>query len=156
MHRSCPAVFPYDHFLNYFPEMGPDKVPGNTPEFLCACGNRAGMYLSRYESVWLNGERKLYAHCLLAAHIVYLTNKAKAEAEKSAATGTSDAAVGPVTSASVGGVSVSMQTPPSSSDGPFEWWLNKSPYGQEFLALIRTRGPSFAYIGSKTPVLPLR
>ena len=109
------------------------------------------MYLSRYDSVWLKGSRRIYAHCLLAAHIIYLTNKL----EKDTADG-SDAPIGPVTNASVGGVSVGMQTPQTSGDGALEWWLNKSPYGQEFLAFVRTRGPMMAYIGSKTPVLPLR
>lgn len=144
--------FPYDHFLNYFPEFKPKRCDDSiTPEFIIACGSRASMYLSDFDSVWLKGERRLYAHCLLAAHIVYLTNKVKKETA-----GGGDAAVGPVTNASVGGVSVGMQTPTSSQDGAFEWWLNKSPYGQEFLAIIRTRGPMLAYIGSKTPVLPLR
>lgn len=145
-----PAPFPYDHFVNYFPDMAP---PANTAEFLTACGNRAMLYLSDYNSVWLKGERRKYAACLLAAHIIYLDNQMKRDG---GADGHGDLGVGPVTSTGVGGVSISMQAPNSSSDGPFEWWLNKSPYGQEFLALTRVRGPYVAVIGSRTPVLPLR
>lgn len=151
MHDDIDRPFPYEHFLNYFPQLAPEKVTSNTPEFIVACGDRAAMYLSDYNSVWLHGKRRIYAHCLLAAHIIYLTNKL----EKDTAGG-ADAPIGPVTNASVGGVSVGMMTPQTSSEGAFEFWLNKSPYGQEFLSLIRTRGPMVAFIGSKTPVLPLR
>lgn len=149
-------AFPYDHFLEYFPELAPEKITTNTPEFIVGCGRRAAMYLSNYDNVWLNGDRRIYAHCLLAAHIIYLTNKTQDDIGEGGNGKMGDVPVGPVTSTGVGGVSISMQTPGSSNDGPFEWWLNKSPYGQEFLALIRTRGPSIAFIGSKTPVLPLR
>lgn len=151
------AEFPYEHFLNYFPQFSPETATENTPVFLYACGDRAAMYLSNYPSAWLNGKRRLYAHCLLAAHIVYLTRLVERETSKvGGMSGSGEASVGPVTSASVGGVNVSMAAPQSSGDGAFEFWLNRSPYGQEFLGLIRTRGPMIAFIGSKTPVLPLR
>lgn len=152
-----PEGFPYDDFVGYFPQLSPEKSD-NTAEFIVGCGNRAMMYLSRWESAWLSGRRKTYAICLLAAHVVYLTNKTDSEVNPTGAPGggQGDASVGPVTSASVGGVSVSMQTPASASQDEFRWWLNKSPYGQEFLALIKTRGPKLAFVGSRTAVLPLR
>lgn len=155
--RDETDAFPYEHFCDYFPQFDPAKNEANTPEFVAACGERAMMYVSGMrQSVWLNGRRRVYAVCLLAAHILFLSNKEKSGAgQGGSGLGGADA-IGPVTSASVGGVSVSMQTPPSSSDGAFEWWLNKTPYGQEFLALARTRGPMMAFVGSKTPVLPLR
>jgi hypothetical protein len=149
--------FPYEHFCNYFPQYNPEKNTGITAEFVVSCGLRAMMYLSEWPSAWLNGARREYALCLLAAHIIYLTNKEAGEATSKGGNGIGGVVgVGPVTSASVGGVSVSMMTPTTSSDGAFEWWLNKSPYGQEFLAIVRTRGPMVAFVGSKTPVLPLR
>lgn len=150
-------AFPYEHFCNYFPQFDPAKDEANTPEFVAACGERATMYVSGLgQSVWLHGRRRIYAVCLLAAHILFLAKKEQSGADKGGSGLGGADAVGPVTSASVGGVSVSMQTPTTSGDGAFEWWLNKTPFGQEFLALIRTRGPMMAFVGSRTPVLPLR
>ena len=152
-----PAPFPYDHFVYFFPQYQPSADGLKySPEYVTGFGNRAAMWLTNYDNVFLKGERRIYAHCLLTAHVIYLTEQQEKEAASGGAGGTGAMAVGPVTSASVGGVSVSMQTPQSSGDGPFEWWLNKSPYGQEFLALIRTRGPAVAFVGSHHPVLPLR
>ena len=110
------------------------------------------MFLADMDSVWLRGERRIYAHCLLTAHILCLTNQNDKETNGGEGVGS----VGPVISSSVGGVSVSLQSPNSSNDGPFEFWLNKTVYGQEFLGFIRTRGPTIAHIGSKNAVLPLR
>ena len=148
MHCEHPDAFPYEQFIAWFPKFGP---PANSVEVITGAGNRALMYLSDHDSVWLRGRRRQYAMCLLAAHVMTLDNKQNSEMENGG-----DTTVGPVTSSSVGGVSVSMMTPNSSGDGPFEWWLNKTPYGQEFLALLRTRAPFMAFVGSRNPVLPLR
>lgn len=144
-------AFSVDVFLNYFPALGPDVNADHTYERIAAAGARAEMYITPFDSAWLFGRRRGYALSLLAAHVLYLDDEQKKDAENG-----EPSAVGPVTTASVGGVSVSMQTPESSSESDLKWWLNKSPYGQEFLALLVSRGPFMAFIGSKTPVLPLR
>ena len=148
-----PWTFPYEDFLEYFPQFAP---PRNTAAFILACGKRAQMYHSRYDSVWLNGEKKLYALCLLTAHILYLTNKLNADTPDGGAGQEAEAPVGPMTSASVGGVSVSFNAPQSSGDSAFKWWLNKTQYGQEYLALIETRAPFIAFVGAHNSTLPLR
>ena len=148
-----PRVFPYDDFIEFFPQFAP---PRNDEETIVSCGRRAMMYHSRQDSVWLKGEKKLYALCLLAAHILYLTNKLNADTPDGGAGQEAEAPVGPMTSASVGGVSVSFNAPQSSGDSAFKWWLNKTQYGQEYLALIETRGPFMAFVGAHNPVLPLR
>lgn len=148
-----PEGFPFDHFEEFFPDM----VGSHTPEQIVSCGNRAMIYFSRFESPWLHGNKKTYAICLMAAHVIYLADQLKAQTAPEGEGGAgAEAPVGPVTSTSVGGVSVSMQTPPSSNDGEFKWWMNKSPYGQELLALIKASAPKMMFVGSRTPILPLR
>lgn len=73
---------------------------------------------------------------LLVAHMFYLRNQADA----------GNNAPGMLSSATIGSVSVSFQSP-SSSDA-WSHWLNQSPYGQQFLALTKACFGGVRYVGS--------
>lgn len=54
---------------------------------------------------------------------------------------------GIVTSSTVGSVSVSLQAPTSAS--PFQYWLNKTPYGQQLLSLLSAASVGGFYLGGR-------
>ncbi len=54
-----------------------------------------------------------------------------------------------VESATVGQVSVTIQPPPEASQ--FQWWLNQTPYGQQYLALAQTLVVGGFYIADGVP-----
>jgi hypothetical protein len=54
------------------------------------------------------------------------------------------------TSASVGGVSVSLQPPPASNKSQYSWWLSTTPYGVQLAALLsKIAAPGFYAGGSQ-------
>lgn len=53
--------------------------------------------------------------------------------------------VGMVQSATVDKVSVTIQAPENPNQ--WQWWLNKTPYGQMYLALLRAKSAGGFYIG---------
>lgn len=58
---------------------------------------------------------------------------------------TDDAKPGIVASASIDKVSVSFQAPPAT--GSWDYWLNMTPYGQQFLALSKRCNAGGFYVG---------
>jgi hypothetical protein len=74
----------------------------------------------------------------MTAHLVQLNNQA--------ATGQQ---AGIVTAASVGAVNVTLQPPPEVDQ--WQWWLNQTPYGQQFLALAQVDTVGGFYIADGVP-----
>lgn len=50
-----------------------------------------------------------------------------------------------VVSSSIGDVSVTVQPPPIGSQ--FDWWINQTPYGKHFLALLSVSSVGGLYLG---------
>ena len=99
--------------------------------------NSATCYLSTTDYGCLNGDCRERGLLLLTAHICVLTR----QAEKGQTTGV-------LTSASVGGVSVSISPSPFGSNN-WAWWLSTTAYGQELLALLRQSASGGLYIGGR-------
>ena len=81
------------------------------------------------------GECSDMLYYLLAAHLLYVAG--------TAASG--EAVGGVITSSTVGGVSVSVQTMPIRS--AWQAWLAGSPYGLQLWALLRIRAGGGRYVG---------
>ena len=80
---------------------------------------------------------------LMTAHLITLS---KIDPTTHLATGTGGSA-GFETSASVGGVSVSLQAPVARD--AFETWINSTGYGQQYAALLKANNPTGAhYVGN--------
>jgi hypothetical protein len=84
-------------------------------------------YISVNDYGYLNGNSRALALNLMAAHLLYLSDKI--------ATG---AAMGILTSASEGSVSIGIAPPPFKS--MFQAWLAQTPYGQQLYALLSVKG----------------
>lgn len=98
----------------------------------------ATMYVSNNNCGVLKDKARAYVINLITAHLFNLAEKQSVEDGE---TGSSL----PITSASEGTVSVSLETP--NSKNGFHFWLNQSPYGIEALALIRLKGSIGLYVG---------
>ena len=159
--------FDYESFVALFPEFGDTST---FPQALVEiAGKNARLYVTDQSCPQLDGPDRAYAQSLMTAHLVVLAIKRSANplgqptpggGSGSSATGgtaaTSSigvgAGVGVITSASVGGVSVSMQLPQSAT--AWEYWLNQTPYGQELLAYLSAHVPAGIYgYGSDIRVL---
>lgn len=74
----------------------------------------------------------------LTAHITQLNTMAATNQQ-----------AGIVTGAGVGAVNVTLQPPPEVNQ--WEWWLNQTPYGQQFLALAQVLTVGGYYIADGIP-----
>lgn len=91
---------------------------------LSAYWDRASAMICPYDN-WLISNGKLqYALDLLTAHITAMATQIQ----------NGNGAGGPIQSATEGSVSVSMLAPPVKDF--WQFWLSKTPYGQELLALL--------------------
>lgn len=86
----------------------------------------------------LNDNCRAYAINLATAHILTLKKHLTEDAPAS----------GQVNAASEGTVSVSLTLPESKT--AFQFWLNKTPYGQELHALLKAKGSVGFYIGGSS------
>lgn len=91
-------------------------------------------FVSRQNSTYLNGSKRLLAIEYMAAHLKTLSDKA-----------IDGSAGGIIGSSSVGDVSVSLIQPPIKKQ--FDYWCNQTIYGQSYLALLQTCAPAGMYIG---------
>lgn len=138
--------FDYDLFTAVLPEFA-DTALYPVP-LVEQCGKRARFYITDDTCLYLDGADRAYARALMVAHLVTLAaRRSLSAAEPSGAAGASSSSDfsrlsdnGVVTSASVGGVSVSMQ-PPQSSSG-WEYWMNLTPYGTELLGFLSAHVPA--------------
>ena len=104
---------------------------------LTACFNQGVCYIPNKETRCLDGPCLEQALLLLTAHICQLRN----DTENGKGNGI-------VTSASVGGVSVSVAPPPFGSS-QWDWWLNNSPYGAQLNAFLDGLSVGGFYIGGR-------
>ena len=115
-------VFDITAFRQLFPVF--DDATAYPDATLFAYWDRASVIIWPYDN-WLISNGKLqYALDLLTAHIAAMATQIQ----------NGNGAGGPVQSATEGSVSVSMLAPPVKDF--WQFWLSKTPYGQELLALL--------------------
>lgn len=90
----------------------------------------ATQYITEYDNCLICGDKLQLALNLMTAHLAATFAKL---GDGSAASG---GVGGPITSASEGSVSVSMQAPPSKSG--WQYWLSTTPYGLQLWAFLST------------------
>lgn len=143
------APFDREVFLSFWPEFNDTTVyPSELVENI---GKRARFYVTGDNSMHLDGEDRNYARSLMTAHMIVLAVRARTLATNQSTTGSGGAAgsvggvggSGILQSASVGGVSVSMAVP--QSNDAWSYWLNQTPYGQEYLAFMSLHCPMGIY-----------
>ncbi len=103
-------------------------------ELLSLMWDMATNYISTDDYGVLSGSARQHALNLLAAHLLFLSDAIVA-----------GSTAGVVTSASEGTVSISLDAPESKS--ALSYWLNQSPYGQQLLALLRSKSTVGFYVG---------
>lgn len=150
-----------DSFLAIFPEFdGNDIFPRTLIE---GCAKRAWFYCCRYSQCdQLDGDDRIYAQCLMTAHLILIVARQRAVTSgnngtttipglppgtqmvggRTAATG-QFGTTGIVTSASIGGESVSLSLPQSAN--AWEFWLNQTMYGVEYQAFMSSHVPVGIY-----------
>ena len=126
-------TFDVSNFRGLFPAFADTTVyPDDT---LSAYWDRASVMIYPYDN-WLISNGKLqYALDLLTAHIAAMATQIQ----------NGNGAGGPVQSATEGSVSVSMLAPPAKDF--WQFWLSKTPYGQELLALLEALCAGGFYCG---------
>lgn len=143
------APFDRDIFFSTFPEFK-DKTL-YPAELVESAGKRSRFYVTYEQAAHLDGEERKYVRALMTAHLIVLTCRNRQNAGNGGTQGGTDGggvggAVGAVggsgiiSSASVGGVSVSMSVP--DSQNPWAYWLNQTQYGQEILAFLGNACPA--------------
>lgn len=108
----------------------------------------AGCYISTQNYGDLDFNARAYAIELMAAHLLALDLKAGAGTSGGGLTSTVG---GQVIAASIDGVSVSMTVPPNKDQ--LQYWLNQTPYGSRYLAIIQSRITPLYLWGSRERVL---
>ena len=96
--------------------------------------NSATFYLDNNTTKCLTLSKLTHLLYLLTAHILVIENKVK-----------KGDTVGTVTNATIDKVSVTLLAPNANSD--FKFWLNQTPYGQQYLALIKLCLVGGIYVG---------
>lgn len=157
-YRDSP--FDTDVFLSIFPEFGENKLFDRA--MMEGCGKRAWFYCCKFSQCdQLDGDDRFYAQCLMTAHILVLLARQRAVVGgpqpgdipglppgvqmvggRTSATGQMGT-TGIVTSASIGGESVSLTLPQSQS--AWEFWLNQTMYGIEYQAFMSSHVPVGIY-----------
>lgn len=90
-------------------------------------------YISVNDYGFLNDSSRALALNLMAAHLLYLSEKIAG-----------GAAMGIITSASEGSVSIGITPPPFKS--MFQAWLSQSPFGQQLYALLSVKSSFGFYV----------
>ena len=154
------AAVDTDTFLSIFPEFGVNEI--FTRALIEGCAKRAWFYCCRFSQCdQLDGDDRIYAQCLMTAHLIVLIARQRAVyggtntttipglppgtqmvGGKVSATGQMGT-TGIVTSASIGGESVSLTLPQSAN--AWEFWLNQTMYGVEYQAFMSSHVPVGIY-----------
>lgn len=115
--------------------------PADYPDaYISAKWDMATAQIFPWDNCLIAGDRLQTALNLLTAHLVQLDNAIRA--------GGSSAAVGPLASASIDKVAVSLVAPPIRNG--WQYWLASTPYGQQLWALLRAAAaPGFMIGGSR-------
>lgn len=148
-----------DTFLAVFPQFADANMYART--LVEVCFKRAWFYCAKFSQCdQLDGDDRLYAQMLMAAHILVLTKRQQAVAANPTGqipglpAGTQMVTggysitgqmgtTGMVSSASIGGESVSLTLPQSTN--AWEYWLNQTPYGVEYQAFMSSHAPVGIY-----------
>ena len=156
-YRDLP--FRFDVFYSIFPEF---KGAADYPETLiAAAAKEARMYIRPSWCRELDGPDREYALNLATAHCAVLAKKRQAGLRGSATPGTgnfagADAGPGVVTSASVGGVSVT-KTQLAQVKNFWEEWFYQTAYGRQLLVFLSQSAPAGLYYeGGENPASWLR
>lgn len=134
---------PFDSelFFSFFPEF--DNPETYSLPFLSGVAKQAGMFIKPSWCRELDGEDRLYAYLLTVAHMAYLTKQQQAGLPggglRNIGMGiTGDVMPGVMTSASVGGVSVS-KTGQFQPRSMWESWYYQTPYGRTLLVFLEQK-----------------
>ena len=153
------AAVDTDTFLAMFPEFDGNDLFSRA--MIEGCAKRAWFYCCRFSQCdQLDGDDRLYAQGLMTAHLLVIVTRQRAVVEnkfttvsglpsgvtmvgqRTSATGQLGT-TGIVTSASIGGESVSLTLPQSQS--AWEFWLNQTMYGIEYQAFMSSHAPVGIY-----------
>lgn len=106
--------------------------------------SQAKMHISDDDYGVLNGNSRVFAICLAAAHLYCVNNPGTAISRT--------AFTGKVSGASAGGVSVSYTQPPAGRYA--DWFWNQTRYGSQLVVLLKSFSGPMLYGGSCEQVLP--
>ena len=152
--NRCPPVsgwkdepFPEDLFDTWFSEI--TKSGKFTVVDCVEAYKKAIFFVQAQNCDYLDGMERMYARCLMTAHLLILTKQIQQELKNPGgipgASTSYNLSNGMVASASVGGVNVSMQLPQSQT--AWEYWLNQTKSGQQYLAYMSSKTPAGIYFG---------
>lgn len=142
--------FDFEVFYAFFPEFNGSETYPET--FLSAVAKEAAMFVKPTWCRELDGDDRLYAYMLVVAHIAVLNKRQQVGLVGTATPGAGasagmDTMPGVMTSASVGGVSVS-KTGTMQPKSHWEAWFYQTPYGRTYLAFMEQEsGPGLYYEG---------
>lgn len=145
-------AFDTETFLAVFPAFSDEeKYPTAT---VFSYGVRAGFHIKRHvKDMPMCCEDRDYALFLMTAHLIALDDMAK---DDDGLGGVNGAAMGAPFKATVGSVSVETTKQNSFASDDWNYWLNKTSYGQELLALLSVQAPVGVYLnGPKDSVRDL-
>lgn len=133
------APFPFDEFYSFFPEF--QDSPSWTEAFMSGVAKQAAMFIKPSWCRELDGPDRKYAYFLMVAHMAVLTKQQQVGLVGTAtpgygATAGMDTMPGVMTSASVGGVSVS-KTGIMQPRNMYESYFYQTPYGRTFLVFMQ-------------------
>lgn len=153
-------AFDFDKFFAFFPEFNPDEAveSGSTPHysqsFISGAAKQAAMFVKPSWCRELDGDDRLYAYFLTVAHMCVLMKQQQSGLVGTAtpgfgATASMDTMPGVMTSASVGGVSVS-KTGQFNPRNFWEAWYYQTPYGRTLLTFLEQQvAAGFIYEGEE-------
>ena len=143
-------VISAEEFRAAFPEFS--DVTKYPDAMVNSCLTWAGYYVSTSKSGHINIERRTLMIELMAAHILFLRSQTvSATGGTASSSGGGSTVSGQVVSATIGDVSVSVVAPKNADE--LSYWLNQTPYGQQFLALLRMLMTPMLWCGSLQRVL---
>jgi len=135
------VVFDPDQFRAMFPEFSDGSV--YTDACLQMYWDQATCYISDFTNCFIGEQCLQQAINLLTAHIT----KINAEASMGG-----DTAL--IESSKIGDVSVSAAIP--NVDDQFAWWINQTPYGKQYYALLSAKTAGGFYVGGSSDIQAFR
>lgn len=132
-------TFPYDDFIEYFPEFSDKDVNA-----VNSAGKSACLYLdTKVKGLPMDdSEHRIYALSLLTAHILTLrtqTNNPNGDGSQT---------IGRVRKATIGSVTVETDNPNGYTMTDWQFWLMQTQYGLEFLAFLESMAPIGWYMNT--------
>jgi len=133
------AIITFDPvlFRSQFPSF--TVAAGFTDAIIEAQWDIATCYINNQEACSILGGCLAFAINAMTAHLLQLGVNSGIQAPGGNATGN-------VTSATIDKVSVNIEAPPTITS-QFHYWLNKTSYGQQLLALLKVKSIGGLYVG---------